>query len=303
LGLFHFCFSQLSNHSNNIIYLITKKRRKKINMKTLKIAAAIAVLAIVVVGASIASVYAFGWGMRTQTQYAPYAAPNAGTPVNQYYAPVTQTNTTVPTLYTPTQVAASQYGTGYGWGGCMGGGRWGWGPNSYRTTTTVTSINISQATGIAQTYVASLNNADLKVTQVEEYQNNFYVAVGEKSTGNGAFELLINKVTGIVTPEMGPNMMWNTKYTFGMGWCNWARGAIAGTPTVTADQAKTGAQQYLNSYIAETTTGDITAFPGYYTIEVLNNGSPYGMLSVNAFTGQVWYHTWHGAFIQEAVVS
>jgi hypothetical protein len=270
-------------------------------MKTLKIASAIAVLAIVVVGASIASVYAFGWGMRAQTPYAPYIAPNAGTPVNQYqgYAPVTLTNTTIPTLYIPTQVATSGYGTGYGWGGCMG--RW-FGGAGY-TTTTTTSINISQATGIAQTYVASLNNADLKVTHVEEYQNNFYVAVSEKSTGNGAFELLINKVTGIVTPEMGPNMMWNTKYTFGAGWCNWARGTIAGTPTVTVDQAKTDAQQYLNTYLAGTTTGDITAFPGHYTVEVLSIGSPYGMLSVNAFTGQVWYHTWHGAFIQEQAVS
>ena len=85
-------------------------------------------------------------------------------------------------------------------------------------TSTATLNHQSQATDIAKNYVASLNNAELKVTQVEEYQNNFYVAVGEKSIGNGAFELLINKVTGIVTAEMGPNMMWNTKYTFGAGW-------------------------------------------------------------------------------------
>jgi hypothetical protein len=23
-----------------------------------------------------------------------------------------------------------------------------------------------------------------------------------------------------------------------------------------------------------------------------------GMLSVNGYTGQIWYHTWHGAFVQ-----
>ena len=267
-------------------------------MKTLKIAAAIAALAIVVVGTSIASAYAFGWGMRTQTPYAPHT----GAPVNQYqgFAPITQTDTSVPTLYTPNQIVSSGYGPGYGRGGCMGG-RWGWGPNSYQTTTTTIAIN--QAVGIAETYVASLNNADLKVTEVEEYQNNFYVAVSDKSTGNGAFELLINKVTGIVRPEMGPNMMWNTQYSFRMGWCNWAQGTTTATPTVTADQAKTTAQQYLNSYLSGTTTGDITTFPGYYTIEVLNNDSPYGMLSVNAFTWQVWYHTWHGAFIAEQEVA
>lgn len=271
-------------------------------MKTLKIAAAIAVLATLVVAASIATVFAFGWGMRAQTPYAPYG----GMPVNQYQgiAPITQTDTAVPTLYTPTQLAAAGYGNGYGrggWGGCMGG-RWGWGANSY-SATTATSITISQAVDVAKNYVASLNNADLKVTQVEEYANNFYVVVGEISTGNGAFELLINKITGVVTPEMGPNMMWNTKYSFGNGWCNWARGTTTATPTVTTEQAKTDAQAYLNTYLAGTTTGDITTFPGHYTIEVLNNGTPYGMLSVNSFTGQVWYHNWHGAFIQEQAVA
>ena len=98
-------------------------------------------------------------------------------------------------------------------------------------------------------------------------------------------------------------MMWNTQYTFGAGFCNWLRGTTTATPTVTVDQAKTDAQQYLNSYLQGTTVGDVTAFSGHYTIEVLSNGTPYGMLSVNSFTGQVWYHTWHGAFVQEQAVS
>jgi hypothetical protein len=156
---------------------------------------------------------------------------------------------------------------------------------------------------IATTYVASLNNADLKVTQVEEYTANFYVQVNEKSTGYGAFQLLVNKATGVVTPEMGPNMMWNTKYTFGAGYCNWLRGTTTATPAITLEQAKTYSQQYLTTYLPGTTVGDVTTFYGYYNVEVLKAGSPYGMLSVNNYTGQVWYHTWHGAFIQELQVS
>jgi hypothetical protein len=68
---------------------------------------------------------------------------------------------------------------------------------------------------------------------------------------------------------------------------------------VTVDQAKTDAQQFLSIYYVGTTVGDATTFYGYYTIEVLNAGSPSGMLSVNGYTGQVWYHMWHGTFIQE----
>lgn len=270
-------------------------------MKTWKIATIVAIIALTIVGATLASALAFGGGIRRQ---APYMAPAAANSANmpQTLNPITQTNTQAPTLYTPpTQAISPGYRSGWGWGGCMG--RWSrsWGATSYPTSATPLTIN--QAVDIAKTYVASLNNPDLQVKEVEEYTNNFYILVTEKSTGNGAFELLINKRTGVVTPEPGPNMMWNNKYTFGNGWCNWARSAITATPTVTVDQAKTYAQQYLNSYLPGATAGDVTAFSGHYTIEVESNGTPYGMLSVNSFTGQVWYHTWHGAFIQEQDVS
>ncbi len=76
------------------------------------------------------------------------------------------------------------------------------------------------------------------------------------------------------------------------------------TPTTTmpvnVTQAKADAQKFLNINYPNTTTGDVTTFYGYYTIEVLNNGNTYSMISVNGYTGQVWYHTWHGDFLQEA---
>lgn len=270
-------------------------------MKTLKIVGAILVLALVTVGATLATVFAFGWG--AQAPYSPWAsvgntmgAPRANAP--QVLAPITQTNTQTPTLYTPSYTNPQQYG---GWGGCMG--RWAGSAGYPKTGTATTPLTITQAAEVAKTYVASLNNPDLTVKQIEEYTNNFYVLVTEKNSGNGAFELLINKYTGVVTPEPGPNMMWNNQYTFGNGWCNWARGTVTTTPTVTVEQAKTYAQQYLNTYLQGATVGDVTAFSGHYTIEVLSNGTPYGMLSVNSFTGQVWYHSWHGAFVQEQAVS
>lgn len=188
-------------------------------------------------------------------------------------------------------------------GGCFG--RQGYsGYNQAPTTYTGTTISIDNAKTIAQNYVASINNPDLTVKQIEEYTNNFYVQVNEVSTGNGAFELLINKYTGSIYPEMGPNMMWNTKY--GMmrsGILGGVFGAPTTTMTVTVTQAQTDAQQFLTTYLPGTTTGDVTAFYGYYTIEVVNATTPYGMLSVNGYTGQVWFHNWHGAFIQELDVS
>jgi hypothetical protein len=185
---------------------------------------------------------------------------------------------------------------GFGWGG------YGYGIAPY--TYTGAPLNITIAEAIAQNYGASTGNPDLTVKQVEEYSANFYVQVNEKSTGYGAFELLIDKYTGSIYPEMGPNIMWNPKYGMMSGGI---LSGIYGTPTatmpVTATQATTNAQQYLNIYLPGTTTGDVATFYGYYTIEVLSGGTTYGMLSVNGYTGQVWYHTWHGTFIQELQVS
>ena len=61
---------------------------------------------------------------------------------------------------------------------------------------------------LAQNY----NNPDLEVVELMEFEKNFYAQVAEKSTEINAFELLIDPYTGVVWPEYGPNMMWNTKY-------------------------------------------------------------------------------------------
>jgi hypothetical protein len=36
----------------------------------------------------------------------------------------------------------------------------------------------------------------------------------------------------------------------------------------------------------------------YLTIYITKNGEIYGMLSVNGYDGEVWYHNWHGAYNQ-----
>jgi hypothetical protein len=184
----------------------------------------------------------------------------------------------------------------YGAGGCRGRSGWnGYAAPAY--TTNGTAITIDTAVTIAQNYLTSLNNP------VEEYTQNFYVQYYEKSTGIGAFEMLIDKYTGTISPEMGPNMMWNTKYGMhsGMmsgGMMGWLRGTPTTAMSVTVDQAKANAQQFLNANYPGTTVGDGGTFYGYYHFDVLSSGNTYGMLSVNGYTGQVWYHTWHGAYIQ-----
>lgn len=151
-----------------------------------------------------------------------------------------------------------------------------------------------------------------------EFDNQFYAEVTEKSSGVHAFELLVNKWTGDIVPEPGPNMMWNTKYgTMGMGmmgggmmggprWGWGGRGGYSpwGNPgremPLTAEQARTYAQQFLDARLpGARAEKDADLFYGYYTIHVLNkDGSVLGMLGVNGYSGWVWYHEWHGRFLR-----
>jgi hypothetical protein len=177
------------------------------------------------------------------------------------------------------------YGTGYGMGG-YGPGNCG----GYPAVNSTAKTNEDTKKAVEQ-YLATSGNTDLKLSEVIEFENNFYAGVKEKSTDKYAFELLINKYTGAVMPEMGPNMMWNTKYGH-MGWNSQAQA------NVTEKQALELAQSYLDRVLPGTKVSDVDAFYGYYTIEVTKEGNIYGMLSVNSNTGEVWYHTWHGSFLR-----
>jgi hypothetical protein len=185
---------------------------------------------------------------------------------------------------------------GYGRGGMMNGNGFmpGYGMmGGYATNGTgqpVTSLD--QAQQAVQTYVNHYGNSDLVIDEVMEFQQNFYAIVKEHSTGIGAFEVLVNKQTGAVFPEYGPDMMWNTKYGM-MQWGN----TTAPPMTVSADQATRLAADWLAQNQSGATTEPPDAFYGYYTLHITKDGTVTGMLSVNGYSGQVWYHTWHGAFI------
>jgi hypothetical protein len=193
-------------------------------------------------------------------------------------------------------------GRGYGMMGAYG--------NNQANVTPLTTDQAYQAAG---KYVAALNNLDLKIAEVMVFDNNAYVRVVEKSTGTGAFELLVDPVSQAVYPEHGPNMMWNLKYggmnagqRMGAGRGMMGNYAPDATPaavpskmTLSSAQALQAAQKYLDTAMPGTRTAtDADPFYGYYTIDILRDGKTVGMLGVHGFSGQVFLHTWHGTFIE-----
>jgi hypothetical protein len=75
----------------------------------------------------------------------------------------------------------------------------------------------------------------------------------------------------------------------------WTPGATEAD--VSPAQAQRLAQRWLDGQDPNLTAGEPDVFPGYYTLHVLREGKVTGMLSVNAATGAVWSHWWHGRFV------
>ena len=211
----------------------------------------------------------------------------------------------------------------------MTGGRY-----VYQPATSTPVRTLAAARSDAQQFASRLG---LRVDEVLQFERNFYAKLVD-GNANGATEVLVDRASGLTSIEYGPAMMWNTRYgmgaagmsmmgTYGAGMMGayagrststhgYAAGGMMGgsgtssattpsTPsasgTVSLAAAHTSAQRWLDSNepgVQVETGGDV--FPGYYTLETLKAGKITGMISVNATTGAVWPHWWHGAFIAKS---
>lgn len=106
----------------------------------------------------------------------------------------------------------AQPGAGAGW---MSGGYAGTGQ----------PLSLAQAEAAAQQAIAQTEIPGLSLMHIMEFSNNFYVAVRDNTTGQGAFELLVDRYTGFVRPEP-QSMMWNTKYGHMAAWGGPGTGAM-----------------------------------------------------------------------------
>src|SRR5437870_6352052 len=80
-----------------------------------------------------------------------------------------------------------------------------------QTSTSIDSLDA--AAGAFAGYLERTGNPDLVLDEVMQFERNYYASVKDTSSDTGAFELLADPRTGRVFPEMGPNVMWNTRYS------------------------------------------------------------------------------------------
>src|ERR671930_2517378 len=74
-----------------------------------------------------------------------------------------------------------------------------------RTNSNITALTVDQARQAAEKYLQTLKIRGLEAGEVMIFDNNAYVVIKGSETGLGAFELLLDPVSGIAYPEYGPN--------------------------------------------------------------------------------------------------
>ncbi len=225
----------------------------------------VVVLASIFIAISVATIYPNPWG-RSDT--GPYSG-----------------NNVIPGTIGPGMMGSGMMGPGMMGSGMMGSEMMGGTGMMALYPTGSRPISETDARNRALAY-ANRYYPGARIGDFMEFSLNYYVELQDASSTSIA-EILVDRYTGAVTPEPGPNMMWNTQY-------RGQSSAAAGAYDLTG--GKSQAEKFLAGYLPGATIQESTAYPGYYTFD-FGRGQIEGMLSVNAYTGDIWVHTWHGQFI------
>jgi len=179
-----------------------------------------------------------------------------------------------------------------GWGmGMTGPGMMGSGMMSgYRGWSQAGAVPISrdEAERLASEFAGQLGEGYVAV-DVTGSTENYYAVIEEEASGAPITEILVDRYTGRASLEPGPAMMWRT-----------SAGTRAATATYDLGAARALGDTFLGGYLPGAEILESHAFPGYYTLDFGRDRRAEGMLSVNAYSGAVWVHTWHGLPLEAA---
>lgn len=130
--------------------------------------------------------------------------------------------------------------------------------------------------------------SNVEVDDFMAFSSNYYAVLRSTDSGQNIAEVLVDRYSGSAYPEPGPNMMWNTRSGAGRTKAEGADYDLAG--------AKKLAEDFLTGYLPGAQIIESNEMSGYYTFD-FGRKDIEGMLSVNAYSGQIWVHTWHGFYV------
>jgi hypothetical protein len=199
-------------------------------------------------------------------------------------------------------------------------------------------LPVDEAITRARQYLGAMGNANLAPVEIIEFQTGYYVVVADRTTNKGAFALLVDRATGNVSWEMGPPRMWNTAYgravgpgagtmgprfgaramgrrgpgmpglqpSSGMRMAPRAPGPGGAQPAAAAPLDEPRAREVLRAWVAQAfpgaSVGRVVEYPGFFTYRLDRDGKTFGLASVHATTGRVWYAWRYGSFVRDQVI-
>lgn len=140
-------------------------------------------------------------------------------------------------------------------------------------------------------------NSSLQIYEIWEYPTVYKAELSDTS-GQMAFDVLVDKVTGAVTPEMGFPMMMNASWGV----------YLQKTPKfgkkliLTPDEAAVAALAFVskNANMVNYNLAAPETYPGYYKFHTMDTSGKTGMdIMVNGYNGGIWMNTQLGAPISQ----
>lgn len=144
----------------------------------------------------------------------------------------------------------------------------------------------SESALLSMKQLALQYGSNVTIEDFMTFSNNYYAVLNDTKSGKRMAEVLVDRYSGLARPEPGPNMMWNTRFGAGR--------ERAGGKSMT--EMKEQAEDFLADYLPGAKVMETEAMPGYFTFD-FGRGDFEGMLSVNAYDGEIWVHTWHGFYL------
>jgi hypothetical protein len=190
--------------------------------------------------------------------------------------------------------SGSGMGSGMGSGGGMSGAG-GMKSRMFALTMTNASLDVLAPLATPQDAVAAmqavLDNAksDLQISALWEYQNVYKAELAD-TNGQKAFDLVGEKLTGAVLPEMGYSMMMNASY----GKLLQKTPAFKKHVALTPGEATAAAQAFVtkNAGLINYNLATPEAYPGFYKFHATDTlGKPGFDIMVNGYTGAIWMNT------------
>jgi hypothetical protein len=182
------------------------------------------------------------------------------------------------------------YGKGHGTGGVGG-----MGSMMYDNTISHGYLNnlnpidtAAEAWTVIQSFI-SASNSSLLISELWEY-GGFYKAELSDTNGAKAFDLIADKFTGAVMPEMGFSMMFNASYGKQLHRTPRFRKNLSVSP----DEATVIAQTFVLNNGLGYTLGTPEIYPGYYKFHTTHGGLLGMDIMVNGYHGGIWMNTLYG---------